>query len=105
VDRVEDDASRLYVYGWAFLSDEWGGDGNWLRLVLRSAERCLSVACSRLTRRDVADLFGLDCEDPGFEVTVDKTALPPGTYRLGLLLGGPGLQEGFRDLGIETVVS
>lgn len=103
VDRVEDDASRLAVVGWAFLTDEWGGDGEWVKLVLRSAERCFAVVCDRFVRNDVVNRFGLDREDPGFQVTVDKAALPRGTYRLGVLLGGPGLAEGFHDLGLETI--
>jgi hypothetical protein len=104
VDILDDKASQLAVTGWAFLTDEWGGDGDWLRLVLRSADRCFSLACSRRIRQDVASRHGLDRDDPGFEVTVDKAALPPGIYRLGVLLGGPGLEEGFHDLGIETIV-
>ena len=44
------------------------------------------------------------CADAGLDVSVDKRELPAGRYRLGLLLGGPGLADGFRDLGIETVV-
>jgi len=103
VDTLQDGASRLVVIGWAFLSDEWGGESDWIKLVLRSADRCYSVACSRRTRPDVANIYGLDREDPGFEVTIDKAALPAGRYRLGVLLGGPGLREGFHDLGIETV--
>ncbi|HVG10973.1 MAG TPA: methyltransferase domain-containing protein [Thermoanaerobaculia bacterium] len=103
VDERRDEAGRLYVHGWGFLSDEWGDESEWIRLVLRSAERCFSVACSRQARQDVADRFGLDRDDPGFQVSVDKTSLPPGRYRLGLLLGGPGLQEGFQDLGIDVL--
>lgn len=104
VDVLQDDASRLTVLGWAFLADEWGGEGEWIRLVLRSADRCYAAVCSRCVRPDVADHFGLDRNDPGFEVIVDKAALPPGHYRLGVLLGGPGLQEGFQYLGVETLV-
>ncbi len=104
VDIFEDGASRITVTGWAFLSDEWGGEDEWIRLFLRSADRCFSIACARGPRRDVADRYGLDRDDPGFRATLEKAALPAGTYRLGVLLGGPGLQEGFRDLGIETRV-
>jgi hypothetical protein len=55
-------------------------------------------------RSDVVRRFALHREDPGLDVTVDKRELPADRYRLSLLLGGPGLVEGFRDLGIETVV-
>lgn len=102
VDAVDDDASRLAVTGWAFLTDESGRDGEWIELILRSPERCYAVACARQHRGDVASQFGLERDDPGFQVTIDKAALPRGTYRLGLLLGGPGLQEAFHDLSIET---
>jgi SAM-dependent methyltransferase len=104
VDILDDDPGRLAVTGWAFLTDEWGGGGDWIKLVLCSADRCYIAVCSRGMRRDVADRYGLDRDDPGFEVTIDKAALPPGRYRLGVLLGGPGLEDGFRDLGVETVV-
>jgi SAM-dependent methyltransferase len=104
VDSLEDDASRLAVVGWAFLTDEWGSEEEWIKLVLRSPERCYAVACARQRRGDVVSRFGLDREDPGFEVNLDKAVLQPGSYRLGVLLGGPGLQEGFNDLGIETLV-
>lgn len=104
VDGVEDGASRLAVTGWAFLTDESGRNDEWIELVLRSPERCYAVACARRHRGDVASQFGLDREDPGFQVTIDKAELPKGTYRLGLLLGGPGLQEAFHDLSIETAV-
>lgn len=104
VDIFEDEANRIAVTGWAFLSDEWGGEDERIRLVLRSAGRCFSAVCSRMGRSDVASQHGLDRDDPGFQVRIDKAGLPAGTYRLGVLLGGPGLPEAFRDLGIETVV-
>ena len=104
VDAMADEAGRLTVIGWAFLSDEQGDAGEWIELVLSSEEGTYGVTCSRSVRQDVADRHGLDRTDPGFQVTVDKTALPAGRYRLGVLLGGPGLEEGFRDLRIEIGV-
>lgn len=104
VDSLQDDARRLAVVGWGFLTDEVGSGDEWVKLVLRCDDRCHAALCERMFRRDVADTFGLDREDPGFEVEIDKARLRPGVYRLGLLMGGPGLPDGFHDLGIDTVV-
>lgn len=104
VDFLDDAQDRLTIIGWAFLLDEAGSDQEWIKVVLRSADRCYAMACIRRPRHDVANQYCLDREDPGFEVTIDKSSLPPGRYQLGVLLGGPGLQDGFRDLGVETLV-
>jgi SAM-dependent methyltransferase len=105
MDSFDDAPSRLIVTGWAFLTDEMGGDQEWIRLVLSSADHCYAIDCVRRPHHAVASLYRLDREDPGFEATVDKAALPRGRYRLGVMLGGPGLQDGFRDLGVETIVA
>ncbi len=104
LDSVEDGPARLTVVGWGFLSDDEGDGGDWIQLVLSSATGCFALTCSRMQRQDVADRYGLERTDPGFKAEIDKAALPSGRYRVGLLLGGPRLAEGFRDLGIETVV-
>ena len=104
VDAVEDEGGRLVVIGWAYLSDEHGSPDEWIKLVFSSAERCYALSCARGARQDVADVHGLERADPGFHAAIDKSGFAPGRYRLGVLLGGPGLEDGFRDLGVETTV-
>jgi SAM-dependent methyltransferase len=104
VDVVADDPQRLRLVGWAFLTDELGTEHEWLELILRSDDLCFSAPCRRMGRPDVVAQHGLDRDDPGYEAVVDKSALPPGRYRVGVRLGGPGLEDGFRDLSLETTV-
>jgi hypothetical protein len=102
VDVIADEPRQLRVVGWAFLTDELGTEHEWLDLIVQSNGSCFSVPCRRMGRPDVVARHGLDRDDPGYEVVVDKSALPPGRYRVGVHLGGPGLEDGFRDLGLET---
>lgn len=99
LDVVEDRGDALRILGWAFAADEIGTADEWLRLVLRSPERAYVVTCERAVRPDVSERYGLEWHDPGFLVDLAKRALPPGTYRLGVLCGGGEIAPGFRDLG------
>ena len=105
LDRIEDDANRLAVTGWAFLTDDEGNDGDWIKIVLSSATICHTVFCPRNVRQDVSDRYGLERNDPGFSITIAKAELEPGLYQVGLLLGGNGLATGYRDLELQIIVA
>ncbi|MBV8199186.1 MAG: methyltransferase domain-containing protein [Acidobacteria bacterium] len=102
VDELEDLPDRLGITGWAFLTDGRGAAEETVDLVLASAEACYHAACEKMHRDDVAAAHGLEAAAPGFHLDLAKAGLAPGRYRLGVSLGGGGLEPGFRWLGFET---
>jgi hypothetical protein len=104
LDLFDDSAQTLSVKGWGFRQD---GDAprQSLHLILESPDACYSFRATPVWRADVADTHGLAWDDPGFELTLDKSALRPGRYRLGLLVHSAGAQPLFKRLARECVVA
>jgi SAM-dependent methyltransferase len=105
VDRFEDLPDRLVMTGWAFLTDGRGAAEETVDLVLASPGACYHAAGAKLQREDVATVHGLEASATGFRVDLAKAGLRPGRYRLGVSLGGGGLEPAFRWLALETSVA
>ncbi len=85
------DAASLLVDGWAHAGND--ARGQRVRLVLRSERRTLVFPAASVPRTDLAPAPGGGAQRlarSGFRLLVPAAAIPPGSYRLGVLVERAG---------------
>jgi SAM-dependent methyltransferase len=103
LDRCDDSPGSLSVSGWAFRRD---GDRarQSVHLILDAPAGAYTFRAAPVWREDAADANGLEFDDPGFRLELDKSRLRPGLYRLGLLVHSAGARPLFQRLPGEIAV-
>jgi hypothetical protein len=86
IDQVKEDNDRVAVSGWA-LSNVKTVQQDSIRLVLKGDAAGYTVATNPVSRQDIVGRFNNPAvEHCGFSVIFSTESLPPGRYRLGILI-------------------
>lgn len=96
VDSFEDKAASFSMVGWAFLRSARFTQGSTIQVVLRSERDCFLFDCQKVARPDVAIAHQLTYPDWGFQFFLEKRDLPPGRYRVGLVIRRDGQEPALR---------
>jgi uncharacterized membrane protein len=87
IDKFETTPKIIKIKGWAYFSDQDATDSN-IEIILVGNGKAYKIQSQKMDRNDVAEYHRIpyDLTNCGFRVNALTTNLPPGTYRLGIIL-------------------
>lgn len=87
IELVRDSSEKTAVSGWVAAGRDTIRRGR-VMVLLKSGDVSYAIDATTTTREDVTAAFGktADLEGAGFDTDIEKTMLPPGSYRLGVAI-------------------
>lgn len=87
IENFESTSGAINASGWAYIADQETTESE-INLVLVSGKKSIKLFCQKVKREDVTTYFKspFDLSNSGFSARILLSKLPPGNYRLGILI-------------------